>query len=185
MSRFPSLSSSDAQDANAEVAALYDEIIAAGFGATEPINWFSSQSSRPDLLRATWELTRGVLVNGQLPATTKQMIAMAASTQNNCRYCTVTHTNVLEKMGVPAEVVRSCVEDPDFAAVPEPHRSILSFALKANRDPNSITDADYAQLNEKGLPREEIMEVVMMAAFTKFINTWADASGIAVDGAGA
>lgn len=182
MSRFPLLYQKDAKEANAGVEAIYKEILDAGFGDAEPINWFSSQGGRPDLLRATWELTRGVLVNGRLPGTIKQMIAMAASSQNNCRYCAVTHTRVLEKLGVPDEVVRSCVEDPNLSAVPEPHRTILKFALKTNRDANSLTDADYDSLKEKGLSKEEIMEVVMMAAFTKFINTWADASGIAVDG---
>ena len=121
-------------------------------------------------------------MNGKLPATIKQMIAMAISHQNDCRYCAITHTGVLEKLGVPEEVVRSCVEDPDLTEVPEPHRAILKFALKANRDPNSLTDEDFTTLSEKGLSREEIMEVIMMAGFTKFINTWADASAITVDG---
>ena len=179
MSRFPLVTEANG---NAQVAGLYEESLEAGFGDTQPINWFTAQASRPDILKATWELTRGILVNGKLPATIKQMIAMAISHQNDCRYCAITHTGVLEKLGVPEEVVRSCVEDPDLTEVPEPHRAILKFALKANRDPNSLTDEDFTTLSEKGLSREEIMEVIMMAGFTKFINTWADASAITVDG---
>lgn len=179
MSRFPIAKTADAKT---EVAETFAEIVGAGFGDAEPINWFSAQALRPDLLKATWALTRGVLVNGKLPGTVKQMIAMAASTQNSCRYCSVTHTRVLEKLGVPEEVVLSCVEDPELSEVPEPHRSILKFAMKVNEDPNSLNDADFQSLRDRGLAQDEIMEVIMTAAFTKFINTWADASGIAIDG---
>lgn len=179
MSRFPLVQESS----DPEVNELYRQMQEAGFGSdTTPINFFTAQGTRPDILRATWELTRGVLVEGQLPATVKQMIAMTVSSQANCRYCSVTHRGALESMGVAEEVVRSCVEDPDLAEVPEPHRAILKFALKTARDPNSITDSDYEALAERGLRNEEIMEVVMVTAFTNFINTWADASGIALDG---
>ena len=162
---------------------LLAEIISCGFGqGSTPINWFTSQTQRPDLLRSTWELVKGVLVEGQLPPTVKQMIAMTVSMQNNCRYCTVTHTGALESMGVSPEIIENCATDPDFSLVPLAQRAILKFALKAAREPNDVTDEDIACLRQNGLNDPEIMEVVMMAAFTNFINTWADVAGIALDG---
>jgi uncharacterized peroxidase-related enzyme len=133
-------------------------------------------------LEGTWELVKRILIEGQLPATVKQMIAMTISMQNNCRYCSVTHTHALETMGVPKEVIDTCATDPSLSQLPELHRAILRCALKAAREPNAITDADYQTLRENGLRDAEIMEVAMMAAFMNFINTWADVSGIAVDG---
>ncbi len=181
MSRFPKVPVVDAEDAQ-ELGSLYSEIVDNGFGATEPINWFTAQSCRPDILEATWALAKGVLIEGELPGTLKQMTAMAISLQNECRYCAVTHTGALEAMGVPDQVIVSCASDPDMADVPEPHRSAVRFALKAARAPNSVTDQDLERLTAVGLSRGEILEVAMMAAFTNFINTWADVSGIPVDG---
>lgn len=178
MSRIPLVK--DASD-NAELQGLYTEICEAGFGVEAPINWFTSQGSRPDILKATWALTKGILIEGQLPHTVKQMIAMAVSMQNNCRYCTVTHTGALESLGVSKTEITSCASDPDMGALLPAQRAIVRFALKAAKDPNSITDADTAVLRENGLADAEIAEVCMMAAFTNFINTWADATGIAVD----
>lgn len=167
---------------DARTRELYQEIVDTGFGAELPINWFTVQGARPDLLEATWGLVKGVLVNGLLPPTVKQMICTAISVQNDCRYCAVTHTGALEAMGVPQDVISACVNDIHAAPLPRAQKAVLSFAVKAARAPNSVTDEDYAALREHGLTQAEIMEVAMTAAFTNFINTWADVTGIEVDG---
>ncbi len=179
MSRFACITDSTDRP---ELHDLYQEIIGQGFGAETPINWFTAQGARPDILEGTWGLVKRILVEGQLPATVKQMIAMTISMQNNCRYCSVTHTHALESMGVPKDVIETCATDPTLSQLPELHRVILRFALKAAREPNAITDTDYQTLRDNNLSDAEIMEVAMMAAFMNFINTWADVSGIAVDG---
>lgn len=166
---------------NDDLKELYSEITDNGFGNKVPINWFTSQSLRPDILQSTWDLTRGVLVNGDLPPTLKQLIAVTVSRHNNCRYCTVTHTGALEALGVPQKTVDSCINDPDLNDVPVQYRDILLFALKTSRDPNSLEESDFDTLRENGLSDGEIMEVVMMVAFTNFINTWADAAKVEVD----
>ncbi|ETX02831.1 MAG: hypothetical protein ETSY1_02140 [Candidatus Entotheonella factor] len=161
---------------------LYQDIINNGFGSEVPINWFTAQGGRPDLLEGTWGLVKSILIEGTLPATVKQMIAMTISMQNNCRYCSVTHTHALEAMGVPKTVIDTCATDPDLSQIPQLHRAILQFALKAAREPNAISDEDIRALKAHDLKDGEIMEVAMMAAFMNFINTWADVSGITVDG---
>lgn len=161
---------------------LYDEIVDAGFGGERPINWFASQGLRPDILASTWGLTKTLLLEGRLPPTLRQMVLMVISAQNQCRYCTVTHTGALEQMGVPSTVLEACLEDPALADVPAPHRAVLLFALKAARDPNSIDAADHQVLRDNQLTDGEIVEVCMLAAFANFINTYADAAGIELDG---
>ena len=168
---------------NPQLAALYKEIVEHGAGAAgTPINWFTSQSVRPDILAATWELFRGIFLRGALPPTVKQLISMTIAMQNNCRYCTVAHTNALESMGVPTEVIQSCASDPELAEVPPPQRAMLKFGLKTARSPRSVTDEDVQALRDHGLTDGEIMEVAMVAACSNFLDTWADVSGILVDG---
>ncbi|HEX2574387.1 MAG TPA: peroxidase-related enzyme [Polyangia bacterium] len=173
------------QPADPKVRALYDEILEYGFGDEVPINWFTAQATRPDILEATWNLLKAILVEGRLPPSLKQMIAMTISEHNACRYCTVVHTSALETLGVPDEVIEQSVADPELAEIPATHRAIVRFALKCASAPGTVTDADYEMLRQGGLTEEEILEVVMMAAFTNFINTWAEASGVELDrGAG-
>ena len=71
--------------------------------------------------------------------------------------------------------------NPDEAQISELHKIILKFAVRTAKDPNAVKEEDFQKLREHGLSDEEIMEVIMMAAFTNFINIWADAAGIDVD----
>jgi uncharacterized peroxidase-related enzyme len=169
------------QPSDPRVRALYDEILEYGFGEEMPINWFTAQGTRPDILAATWTLIKGILVEGRLPPSLKQMIALTISQHNACRYCTVVHTGALETLGVPDEVIEQSVADPELAEIPATHRAILQFALKCASAPGAVTDADYEVLRQGGLAEEEILEVVMTAALTNFINTWAEASGVELD----
>ena len=165
-----------------QLSELYDDICAAGLGDTAPINWFRVMGSRPDLLQASWALVNGILVQGQLPGSLKQMIATVVSQQNGCRYCTVTHTGAMVGLGVAEELVQSCTSDPELTDVPDPQRAILLFALKAAGQPSEVTASDIDALREHGLSEGEIVEVGMMASLCNFINTWAEISGIQVDG---
>ena len=170
-----------APDATEVLNPLYEEILDAGFGDEVPLNWFTSQSSRPDILRSTWALTKGILVEGQLPGALKQMICLAVSGRNDCNYCQVVHTNVLAALGVSDDAIQACVADPDFSSLPPVQRAVLHFATKAARSPNDIDDEDRQSLRDVGLTDGEIIEVCMLAAFTNFINTWADAAGVPLD----
>ncbi len=169
---------------NLELQALYKEITEAGMQGSEeglPINLFTSQSERPDILQAVWAFFKAIFLEGQLPPTLKQMISMTIALQNNCRYCVVAHTFALEAMGVPKEVIESCARDPELSLVPPPQRAIIKFGLKATRNPKSITDEDFQTLQGYGLSDGEIMEVIMVVACAMFTDFWADISGVPVD----
>ena len=169
---------------NPELEALYKDLNAKGFAMNGvPMNFFTSQSIRPDILKATWLFVQSMLIQGQLPRTVKEMIIVAISVQNNCGYCETVHAGALQMMGVASDVVNSCVRDPLNAPIPAAHQHMINFALKVNTDPTSVTDADYETLRDYGMSDEEILEVVSMASFAQFLNTWADVSGIQIDGA--
>lgn len=163
---------------------IYKEMADYGWVGADgvPVNWVTSQGSRSDILSATWEFTKNTMFSGQLPPTVKQLIAMVIAKQNDCRYCEVAHTGALEAMGVPQNVIQSCASDPNLAEVPPPQRAMLKVALKASRDPKSVTDEDIQSLRDQGLNEGEIIEVLMVAAYAIFGDFWADVSGVVVDG---
>jgi uncharacterized peroxidase-related enzyme len=167
---------------DAELTQIYQDIVTNGFGiGGKPINFFTAMALRPDILNVVWQFTKAIIVEGLLPASVKQMIALSISRQNNCQYCSVMHSGALEATGVEAMVVESCANDPDTINLSEPNRSIVQFALKAARAPDQVNDDDYRNLAELGLSDEEIAEAPAIAGFTNFINTWADISGIHSD----
>ncbi len=168
---------------DSELQDLYVEIVDAGFAMhDQPLNWFRSLAARPDLLRAAWGLVRGLLVEGELPACIKQMIVVAISSQNRCRYCEITHTGALHALGIDEATIRSCASDPELLELSSPHREAVALAVRASDSPQSVSADDLAVLKDKGLREGEIMEVLLLAAFTSFVNTWADAVDVPLDG---
>lgn len=172
MSRFLQLG--DPKDET--LAALYSDMLDKGFGQDQPINWLTSQATRPDILAGTWAFSKGMLLEGELPMMVKQMIATTISSRNNCNYCRDLHGNVLSRLGVSEAMINSCVSDPELHAVPQPHRAILQFAVKVSQSPAKTDSDDLAQLEEQGLTRSEVLEIIALAAYCNFINTWADIS---------
>ena len=167
------------------VREIYKEIVAGGLQGPEegvPLHAFTILSKAPHLLQGLWEITKGVVISGSLPPTVKQMIAMTIAMQSNCRYCEIGHTRALEAMGVPTEIIKSCASDPELADIPPSQRAIVKFALKTAQAPKSITDEDLASLRRHGLNDGEIMEVIMMVAWSQMLNTWTDATAVPVDG---
>ncbi|MCG8421500.1 MAG: carboxymuconolactone decarboxylase family protein [Proteobacteria bacterium] len=169
--------------ADSQLAEVYRDICHT-LARTTPPNLFTAMSARPDIAGPTWKLMHLLLANGQIPGSVKQLMVMAISSQANCRYCMISHTRALEAMGITNQVIEQCTSDPVGSSLSKLHSAIISFARKAARDPNSITDADVSALNALGLDRSEIIEVAITVALTRFINTWADATGIEVDPAG-
>lgn len=179
MSHFPLLSETGA---HRELEPLYQDMIQMGFGSTKgPINFFKGMAIRPDILKVAWGLTKAMLCDGRLPLTLKQLITMTISRQNETPYCCATHTAALVALGVPREVIESCSGDPELKDVPSPNREILLFAKKVAASPKYVTKADHEAMRDLGLSEEEILEVVMLAAFANWTNTWADAAAIPVD----
>lgn len=175
MSRFEQIKDPSGEP---KLEALYREILDQGFGTQTPIAWFTAQSRRPDILETTWGLVKGLLLQGELPPTLKQMIILRISTDNDCGYCRVIHTNALKAMGVPAEVIDSLTTDVSPAKLPPTQRAIVEFAARVAKDPKSISDGDFEILRQFEISSGEIMEATMIAAFANFINTWADVSGV-------
>ena len=163
---------------------IYQELLQLGFGKNVPPNWFTSLGSRVDLLDMGWSVVKTNLIEGELPPTLKQLIALAISVQNDNNYCVVVHSHVLKDLGVDRKVIESCIQNDSFEEIPPGQRSIIRFGLKCAKDPTSITDIDLEQLYDGGLSETEVMEVVMIALAANFTNGWAAVSGIAIDDKG-
>ena len=86
-------------DANAEVRAVYDDIMATR--QTDWINNFWKALARdPATLRRTWESIRQIMGPGALDPLTKELIYVAVSASNQCGYCIASHTAGARKAGM-------------------------------------------------------------------------------------
>lgn len=176
MSRLPQPNST----IDAELADVYRDMCEV-MQLPSPTNFFTSMALRPDLAAATWGLVKLMFSDGQLPPFVTQLMAAAISKRADCVYCADAHGRALESFGFDQAMLERFLEDSDDPSIPEVQRGIVSFAIRAADDPNSITDADVERLREIGVTDEEFVEIGIVIALTKFSNTWADATGLSLD----
>ena len=86
-------------DASPEVRAVYDEIMAVR--RTDWINNFWKVLAHdPGALRRTWEASKEIMGPGTLDALTKELIYIAVSVINGCRYCIASHSAAARRHGL-------------------------------------------------------------------------------------
>ena len=87
------------QDANPDVRAVYDDIMATR--KTDRINNFwKAIAHDPATLRRTWESVKQIMGAGALDRLAKEMIYLAVSATNQCGYCIASHTAAARKAGM-------------------------------------------------------------------------------------
>jgi AhpD family alkylhydroperoxidase len=90
-------------EANAEVRAVYDDIM-----ATRQTDWINNfwkaLAHDPVTLRRTWESIKQIMRPGALDALTKELIYVAVSASNQCGYCIASHTAGARKAGMTDEM---------------------------------------------------------------------------------
>ena len=91
------------KDASAEVRAVYDDIM-----ATRKTDWINNFwkaiAHDPATLKRTWESIKQVMAPGALDALTKELIYLAVSATNQCRYCMASHSASARKKGMTDEM---------------------------------------------------------------------------------
>ena len=86
-------------DATQEVRAVYDDIMATR--KTDRVNNFwKVLAHHPPTLRRLWNDVREVMAPGALDPLTKEMVYVAVSATNNCRYCILSHTAAARAKGM-------------------------------------------------------------------------------------
>jgi len=176
MSHLPTL---EPDAAPQEVVEIYHDFqLRMGFPAAP--NFIKTQGHSLAAASGTWGLVQNVLVGGLLPRTLKEMMFVAISQSRECRYCEAAHLACCRMLGIEPSALEQLVANVTEISPPKV-RDIILFGLKCARNPQSLTDDDFAGLRRHGLGPSEIMEAISMAALAVYANTIADATAMPAD----
>jgi AhpD family alkylhydroperoxidase len=84
------------------VRAVFDDIKATKQIPRVPDFW-RALAVHPENLERVWAQLKATMAPGHLDARTKEIIALAVSITNSCRYCTNSHTAAVQKLGLSKE----------------------------------------------------------------------------------
>jgi AhpD family alkylhydroperoxidase len=95
----PALPIIEYDKASPEIRAVYDDIM-----ATRKTDWINNfwkvLANHPASLRRTWESLKQVMAPGALDPMTKELLYLAVSVTNDCKYCIASHTASARKAGM-------------------------------------------------------------------------------------
>lgn len=86
-------------DANPEVRAVYDDIMATR-KADRINNFWKALAKDPVALKRTWESLKQIMAAGALDPLTKELIYIAVSVTSGCGYCVATHSAAARNRGM-------------------------------------------------------------------------------------
>jgi uncharacterized peroxidase-related enzyme len=145
-------------------------------------NVFANYSYRPERFSA-WFSHYSQLhkPTDHLDEADREMIAVVVSAWNRCTYCIVSHGHALRvALGGTAEAERLAdyiATNWRHAGLDERRSAICSYAEKLTATPHLVTEDDLAELERVGLTKEEVWDVVEIAAMYNFTNRMALATG--------
>ena len=118
-------------DASPEVRAVYDDIM-----ATRKTDWVNNYwkvlAQHPPTLRRMWANSKEVMGPGALDPLTKELIYMAVSVTNACRYCIASHGAAARKKGM----------------TPEQHAELVAIIGLAN-ETNRLVSGYQVEIDER------------------------------------
>ena len=68
-------------------------------------NVWRALASNPDHLELCWTRLKAIMRPGKVDLLTKEIIALAVSATNGCRYCINSHTAAVQKLGIDEEAL--------------------------------------------------------------------------------
>ena len=92
------------EDAIPAVRQVYDDIM-----KTRKVGWINNfwkvLAVQPELLQRTWAGVKAVMARGAIDPLIKEMIYVAVSVTNGCKYCINSHTAAARKKGMSDEML--------------------------------------------------------------------------------
>jgi RNA polymerase sigma-70 factor (ECF subfamily) len=135
-------------------------------------NIFRAQTLRPDVVEAeAFTVGTVLLTDDILSRVRKEFILLVISAANLNTYCVAVHCEMLRGLGLPEDVSDQIAVDHHKADLSQADKALLDAALKVARRSTAWGLADVEGLRTHGFTDHQILEAVVMASLTNFLNT--------------
>lgn len=149
MSRVPSGDSAHLRDARLELGEVPDVLAALAHS--------------PESYTGVWTLVRTSLLEGKIPRTTKELVALAATATAGIGPLRDLFQRSLEKRGVAPKVLDDLRERGETERLPTRVCALLLLGRRAAVTPQLLTDSDFAKARREGLTDAELAELMTLS----------------------
>jgi uncharacterized peroxidase-related enzyme len=128
-------------------------------------NHFYVELNFPEFFTAKLGATKVLWEQGELSMEEIQHVGILVSRDNGCPYCTAAFCTILNHgLSTANDYVESLARD-GIGAVDAPRlKTLLEVALKINREPTGVSDADIDRLRSEGLSDKGVVQLVHLVS---------------------
>ena len=126
---------------------------------------------RPQIVRAFMALNQAVLYEGTVPHETKMLVSLASSYASGCLYCQSHMANLSSIYKASDEKIAALWNFEESELFTPAERAAVRLALKAAKQPNEATQADFDALKEH-FDDGQIVEIVASIALFGYLSRW-------------
>jgi uncharacterized peroxidase-related enzyme len=128
-------------------------------------NHFLVEMNFPEYFNAKLGATRVLWQAGELTMEEVQHVGVVVSKANNCEYCTAAFCTILNyALDKEQDYVTQLLEQGVEVIDDHRLRTLLEFCLKANADPQAVTDEEVEGLRSLGLTDKGIVQLVHLVS---------------------
>jgi uncharacterized peroxidase-related enzyme len=133
-------------------------------------------SISPETTKPLRELAETLLRGpSTLTSAEREMIATYVSSENDCRFCQLSHgASAAEHLGGNYALVDEVKQNYKTAAISEKLKALLAIASKVRESGKHVTAADVERARELGATDKEIHDTVLIAAAFCMFNRYVD-----------
>ncbi len=128
-------------------------------------NHFLVEMNFPEYFNAKLGATKVLWETGELTMEEIQHVGVIVSKANECEYCTAAFCTILNyALDKEQDYVSQLLEQGTEIIDDNRLRTLLEFCLKANTDPQAISDGEVEELRDIGLTDKGIVQLIHLVS---------------------
>jgi uncharacterized peroxidase-related enzyme len=134
----------------------------------------------PEVVRARYDYFGTIMNEGELPRELKELVYVVVSQTNECRYCAINHSKILDEVLDGDSELVTKLQDGSYEQLSEEKRKVAGLAQKVAEHPDQVSESDIKELGEFGFTTSEIIELISTASLAVSSNIVVDTLSISL-----
>jgi uncharacterized peroxidase-related enzyme len=155
-----------------------NETLAAIEGKTGPNNFYRAMAHKPDVIATFPKLYSSIMGRGSLDRRLKEMVYLAVSTVNECKYCTEDHLRGARKAGLSEREIEDIESETNqhFTAAEQTALHYAREMTRACADEFGTREHLHQHFTE-----EQLVELTLVVAMANFTNRFNNGLNVQVE----
>jgi len=136
---------------------------------------YYAYANNPRVLKAYVEAIEGFLPIPSRLGACQHIAGMLIAHAKGCRACFNGSRKFLSSLGFDEGTLDNMCQAPATLPLPERERRVVEFMLRVARDPRGLKSDDFREMERAGFAKDEILEMIGVAAFWNLATTLASA----------